>query len=737
MRCPRIPIRWKSSFLKKLFLSYVFLLLPTFTVFVLCTSSMFAVQRQTVETSVQTELEQVTAQFKTQIQAFELQSIYLSLKEDIVGEKVLANGSSAIGIIERLRDIVNSNQQVADVIISYGTGDVYASGGMSRLENYAGIQILPSERIAFEEIINDMESRAISLVAAAKNQAYVLYHVFVPGFNSIYSLSINFLMDLQSFSDYLTVLSDGYQRRLALEFPDGRVALFEEKSDEYSLMVTDDPQRTWRTAKGLTVLTSQQSCMNVNFCASYREDLLFQGVTRQWRAVLIVLAGLLLVAMVTAFEISKRNSSSIVQLAQTARSFVQAGQERDTQEDELAQIRRMIEATMEENERMRLTVADARNRLAEQVVLLLLHGVVKSRTLLEEALQASGRELHESSAAVLILAAETPEQCGAEYLNRLAQLPECGLSCRVSVPDGEALAVLLDVANPDPSGQQRREVCRRIDRGCDQAGLPRPVLCVSRVCEQLEQVSQAYIEATFAYRSKRNSGYGRVLFFDELLSFDMPILSFEPETLIQLDQAMKARDRRKVTMLLNGMLNEVDACGEHTRMQVAMRYSILQSVLHSLMEMGIERQYFTDICAMNPADGNQFPRQMEWLIRAICPDSASESDEAFQRVVRYIEENSMDQNLSLEQVAEHTGMSKEKISRAFRNRMGQKYIDYLSGLRMRQAERLLRETDLQIQEITRRVGYWDGVSFQKKFKATFGVNPSEYRNANAEKRKEV
>ena len=106
-------------------------------------------------------------------------------------------------------------------------------------------------------------------------------------------------------------------------------------------------------------------------------------------------------------------------------------------------------------------------------------------------------------------------------------------------------------------------------------------------------------------------------------------------------------------------------------------------------------------------------------------------------VVCYIEENSMDQNLSLEQVAEHTGMSKEKISRAFRNRMGQKYIDYLSGLRMRQAERLLRETDLQIQEITRRVGYWDGVSFQKKFKATFGVNPSEYRNANAEKRKEV
>ena len=54
------------------------------------------------------------------------------------------------------------------------------------------------------------------------------------------------------------------------------------------------------------------------------------------------------------------------------------------------------------------------------------------------------------------------------------------------------------------------------------------------------------------------------------------------------------------------------------------------------------------------------------------------------------------------------------------------YNDYLSGLRMEQARRLLEITDLKLQDIVLRVGYVDAASFSRKFKALEGESPNEY-----------
>ena len=47
---------------------------------------------------------------------------------------------------------------------------------------------------------------------------------------------------------------------------------------------------------------------------------------------------------------------------------------------------------------------------------------------------------------------------------------------------------------------------------------------------------------------------------------------------------------------------------------------------------------------------------------------------------------------------------------------------------MKEAKRLLADTDLKIIEISQKVGYDNEKHFMKMFKATCGVSPTEYRN---------
>ena len=54
-------------------------------------------------------------------------------------------------------------------------------------------------------------------------------------------------------------------------------------------------------------------------------------------------------------------------------------------------------------------------------------------------------------------------------------------------------------------------------------------------------------------------------------------------------------------------------------------------------------------------------------------------------------------------------------------------MTYLRDIRMKEAKRLLTETDLKIAEVSKQVGYDNEKHFMKIFKSTCGVSPTEYR----------
>ena len=83
--------------------------------------------------------------------------------------------------------------------------------------------------------------------------------------------------------------------------------------------------------------------------------------------------------------------------------------------------------------------------------------------------------------------------------------------------------------------------------------------------------------------------------------------------------------------------------------------------------------------------------------------------------------------VNLAQMAERAGLSVRSFTRRFKRALGVSPIQYLVGIRMRNACDLLRSTDLSIGEIAPRCGYPDVSHFSRIFAQHCGAAPSLWR----------
>lgn len=99
-----------------------------------------------------------------------------------------------------------------------------------------------------------------------------------------------------------------------------------------------------------------------------------------------------------------------------------------------------------------------------------------------------------------------------------------------------------------------------------------------------------------------------------------------------------------------------------------------------------------------------------------------------EKAMSYIETN-YSYPITVEDIAYYVGISRSHLFRSFQNYMRKSPKDYLSGYRIRQACRLLRETDLSVSTIAYSVGFENNLYFSKAFRKQKGMSPSEYRRA--------
>ncbi|MFD2117976.1 response regulator [Paenibacillus yanchengensis] len=95
--------------------------------------------------------------------------------------------------------------------------------------------------------------------------------------------------------------------------------------------------------------------------------------------------------------------------------------------------------------------------------------------------------------------------------------------------------------------------------------------------------------------------------------------------------------------------------------------------------------------------------------------------------IQYIERN-YDEDLSLQQVADHVSLSFSYLSNLFKKELQITFVEYLNNFRIERAKELLTGTPLKTYEIAQKVGFSpESTYFSKVFKKTTGLSPNEFR----------
>lgn len=105
----------------------------------------------------------------------------------------------------------------------------------------------------------------------------------------------------------------------------------------------------------------------------------------------------------------------------------------------------------------------------------------------------------------------------------------------------------------------------------------------------------------------------------------------------------------------------------------------------------------------------------------------SQGKKVIKKALEYIEENYMQESLSLNGAASAAEVSSSYFSAAFSQEMNMTFTEYVTHKRMEKAKKLLRQSQMQQSEIASAVGYKDPHYFSFVFKKTVGCTPREYR----------
>lgn len=132
----------------------------------------------------------------------------------------------------------------------------------------------------------------------------------------------------------------------------------------------------------------------------------------------------------------------------------------------------------------------------------------------------------------------------------------------------------------------------------------------------------------------------------------------------------------------------------------------------SLLLKGYMHSFFAEVLEMMP-------------LRTIKPDE----NQALRLVVQYCSQN-FTKDLSLTMLEEELHLSKYYISHLFGDKLGIRFNDYINSLRISEACRLLRMSDMSITAISDSAGFGTLRTFNRAFIKQVGTSPSDYRKNN-------
>ncbi|NOJ72272.1 helix-turn-helix domain-containing protein [Paenibacillus alvei] len=262
-----------------------------------------------------------------------------------------------------------------------------------------------------------------------------------------------------------------------------------------------------------------------------------------------------------------------------------------------------------------------------------------------------------------------------------------------------------------------------------------PSIGVGTAYENAVLLNQSYIEAASALEYRMANGKGSITYFDKLSHTPSDTFWIAKDSLLKLTQSLKQGNDTVAMQMIEAIFIKLKAERLSISLLRCICFDIMNTLLKTASELGLN-ELIRDIPGFTSFESlEELEKKLQLLAAHICEqverNTESEQISLMDNAIAFIDQQYTDYSLSLEGVAQKFSISSSYLSRAFKEKTGSNFSQYIWQRRMDEVIRQLLTTSDPLKDIIVRVGYLDTPNFIRKFKKETGYTPGQYRKLHA------
>lgn len=708
----------------KLFFSYILMIIPMMWFSNAIANFAIANMQEQVDEKIQKNGLEIIQEIDERWIEYKNKAVKISIIEELQAEKILTNQYSVVSKgMKYLSNILMMDENLGDIVLCYNER-IYTAEGYSRLPVWLKDLGCDDNYISLgEKCLADENISVLYLKTSHKGYLLLHYPIEVNNWGKVDSVNFCIRMDeiFILFESLVEQTDIGIRMNFQNQWQSEDIYLTgsEKGIEEVDYNKFD----TLIKEKKRTIKTQNSQFWGMNLQIVYDAKEVYHQIRFVKQINSVYMSIFLLISIFISYKISTNHYHKIYQLKKSLNSVSVQGETVNKRkwENDFDIMQDMIRHISTEIDCMKDERNTAVEMIKQQMALILFNGGIREENSINDMLIQCGYELQEPYFTVACIVVDN----GILPFSIEKMIKE-NLGCISSVNDRRAVIVLYELPNEDFTKKQRSMLARKIQQ--DIPGDDRVKIGFSQTYDSVLRIPEAYLEATGICETLLNIDDQIVGYMDEFICVQGENVRFKGGTLERFEDAVMRGDLLIAQNSLDILLDDINGNGFSAESKKYQRYCIIQSILLCLDSQrgGWDAGLIKEIKEID-IDKEDFEKQIKESLKYICIQNGKEQKVHFAKIIEYINSNYYRYDLSLENVAEYAGLSKTYMSRLFKEKTGCKYIEYLTGYRMEQAQKLLKDTDFTINEIAGMVGYSNLSVFRNNFKEYCGMNASEYR----------
>jgi Response regulator containing CheY-like receiver domain and AraC-type DNA-binding domain len=260
---------------------------------------------------------------------------------------------------------------------------------------------------------------------------------------------------------------------------------------------------------------------------------------------------------------------------------------------------------------------------------------------------------------------------------------------------------------------------------------------IGGIVNGVDKIYISYQQALRTIECQLLNEIGRVVRYDDRNINDIPY-SYSIETEIQLINSVKVGDISKVDEILNEIYNQNFVNNSLSLEMVrCLFFDMMSTAIKIISNCGDDSNIifgklnnpYEQIMSCRNISEMQAVLTMIYgeICKYIISNRRGQNKALIKSIIEYIKNHYNSTDLSLVSVADAFSINPNYLSGYFKEQTGYNFINYVNQIKLEEVKRLLQDTNMSLQEISKKVGYSTSGVLIRNFKKYIGSTPSEYR----------